>query len=273
MKKLWYVTGVSASITVTALRRSRLGSLLGRRWTLPLAAALLACAGCAGEAASGGAGPGASATPAAAETPGARDANLAGARCKGGPGAPCACRQKNGDVAEKQPPDADHKRFEIRLAALGGGATLDSPTLGHFAAGADETCYYIDVLPGTTQEVTFTARAASKGAGIAPVLDLAEYGPKGPWWYDILSVRCDGGPGGRCNRDAAEAWGAEAKTRKRGRIDPCGSTVISHLRWDTSGGLGERDLGTFRDFTVTFTMEVKRFPTQFHPGATECVPK
>ncbi|HVV48504.1 MAG TPA: hypothetical protein VHO06_02505 [Polyangia bacterium] len=242
-----------------------------RLWTRHLAAALLACAGCAGASGSGGAG--AAGTPAAVETPGARDANLAGARCKGGPGAPCACRHQGRDDAEAQPPDADHKRFELRLGATGGGAMLDSPTLGHFSAGADESCYYIDVLPGTTQEVTFTARAASNDGGIAPELQLAEYGPKGPWWYDILQVRCDGGPGGRCNREAAEAWGAEAKTRKRGRVDPCGSTVISHLRWDTSGGKGERDLGTFRDFTVTFSMEVKRFPTQFAPGATECVPK
>ena len=35
----------------------------------------------------------------------------------------------------------------------GGGATLDSPTLGHFAAGPDETCFPIDVLPGTTSAV------------------------------------------------------------------------------------------------------------------------
>jgi hypothetical protein len=232
---------------------------------------LLACPACAGSSASGGAAtePGG---PAAIEAPAAHNANLAGARCKGGPGAPCACRQKNGDVAERQPPDADHKRFEIRLGAVGGGATLDSPTLGHFAAGADETCYYIDVLPATTQQVTFTARAATREGGIAPELDLAEYGPKGPWWYDILSVRCSGSEG-RCNRDAADAWSAEAKTRARGRIEPCGSTVISHLHWDTSGGVGDRELGVFRDFTVDFTMDVKRYATEFHPGATECVPK
>src|SRR5579863_4472715 len=266
MKEIWYVSGVSASTTVTSSFR--------RRWTPPLAGALLvcACAGCAGSSAAGGAAPGEPGTPAAVEVPGARDAHLAGARCTGGPDAPCACRQKNGDVVEKKPPDADHKRFEIRLGAIGGGATLDSPTLGHFAADSDETCYYIDVLPGTTQEVTFTARAATKEGGVSPRFDLAEYGPKGPWWYDILSVRCSG-PGDRCNRDAADAWSVEAKTRKRGRIDPCGSTVISHLRWDTSGGTGDRELGVFRDFIVDFTMEVKRFETQFHPGATECVPK
>lgn len=267
MKEIWYVSDVSASTTVSLPRR--------RRWTPNLAAALLAgaCVGCAGSSAAGGAAAGEPGTPAAVEAPGARDAHLAGARCTGGPAAPCACRQKNGDVAETRPPDADHKRFEIRLSAAGGGATLDSSTLGHFAAGGDETCYYIDVLPGTTQEVNFTARAATKEGGVAPQLDLAEYGPKGPWWYDILSVRCNGGSGARCNRDAADAWSAEAKTRKRGRIEPCGSTVISHLRWDTSGGTGDRELGLFRDFKVDFTMEVKRFSTEFHPGATECVPK
>lgn len=224
----------------------------------------VASAGCAESPAAAPAGP------AAPVVPGARDANLAGARCTGGH---CACRQRNGDVDESKPPDADHKRFEIRLGALGGSATLDSPTLGHFAAGSDETCFYIDVLPGTVNQMTFTAHADTKEGGVAPELQLAEYGPKGPWWYDVLRVACAGGPGGRCNRDAAEAWGAEAKGVKRGRIDPCGSAVVSHLRWDTTGGTGERELGLFRDFTVQFTIEVKKFATQFHPGATECVPK
>jgi hypothetical protein len=245
------------------------------RLTLQAAAALLFTAaaqalGCSGAAPSGVANGRAVIAPPA--TPGAHDANLAGARCRPGSGEPCTCRQRPGDVAETAPPDADHKRFEIRLGAEGGSATFDSPTLGGLAAGSDETCFYIDVLPGTTSQVTFTARASTREGGIAPMLDLAEYGPKGPWWYDLLSVRCDG-PGHRCNRDAADAWSAEAKTRKRGRIDPCGSTVISHLVWDTSGGTGDRELGVFRDFIVRFTMEVKRFATQFPPGATECVPK
>ena len=104
------------------------------------------------------------------------------------------------------------------------------------------------------------------------MLDIAEYGPKGPWWYDVLQVRCASGSM-NCNRDAADAWSKEARTRKRGRIDPCGSAVISHLEWDSSGGTGARELGLFRDFTVKFTMEVKRFPTQFPPRSTECVPK
>jgi hypothetical protein len=248
---------------------------LPARLTPHLAAALLWLAAGFGAACSGTAPSGAAASAvviAPPATPGARDANLAGARCTPGGAAPCTCRARPGDVAEKKPPDADHKRFEIRLRAAGGSATLESPTLGRFAGGEDETCFYVDVLPGTTSDVVFTARASTAEGGVEPVLDMAEYGPKGPWWYDVLSVRCDG-PGHRCNRDAADAWSAEAKTRKRGRIDPCGSTVISHLVWDTSGGTGDRELGVFRDFSVRFTMDVKRFATEFAPGATECVPK
>ncbi len=85
-------------------------------------------------------------------------------------------------------------------------------------------------------------------------------------------MRCDG-PGGKCTRDAADAWAVALKSRKRGRLDPCGSTVVTHLGWDTSGGAALREAGLFRDFTVKFGMDVKKFATQFAPGSTECVPK
>jgi hypothetical protein len=239
---------------------------------LLLAAVGGACAGSSG-AASGASSSGApaavAAAPAMPETAGARDANLAGARCHG---AVCTCRSRVGDPAENPPPDDAHKRFEIRIGAGGGGATLKSPTLGDFASGKGDACFYVDVVPGTTHELSFDAREARKEEGVSPVLEIAEYGPKGPWWYDVLNVKC-GGADGRCNRDAADAWGAELKTRKRGRIDPCGSAVITNLRWDSSGGAGVRDLGQFADFQVTFSMEVKKFPTQFKPGSTECQPK
>jgi len=207
----------------------------------------------------------------AAHEPGVH-ANLAGARCHG---AVCECRSRAGLPDEKVPPDEGHKRFEFRLGAGGGPATLTSPTLGELetAPGADQACFYVDVVPGTTHELTFLAKERRPEEGVSPVLEIAEYGPKGPWWYDVLAVKCDGGPGGHCNREAADAWSAELRTRKRGRIDPCGSAVIKGLKWDTTGGTGVREAGLFADFKVTFTMEVKKFPTQFKPGSTECVPK
>jgi len=196
-------------------------------------------------------------------------ANLAGGRCHGGV---CTCRNTHGDAAESPPPDEGHKRFEVRLGAGDGSATLSSPTLGELASRGNEACYYIDVVPGTTHDVTFVAREGHPEGGVSPMLAIAEYGPKGPWWYDVINVHCAGADG-KCNRDAADEWGADIKKRRRGRIDPCGSSVVTHLLWDTSGGTGSRELGLYRDFTVKFTMEVKKFPTQFAPGSTECVPK
>jgi hypothetical protein len=49
--------------------------------------------------------------------------------------------------------------------------------------------------------------------------------------------------------------------------------VVHKLRWDSSGGQSDRDGGLFRELTVRFALEVKKFATQFAPGSTECVPK
>jgi hypothetical protein len=241
-------------------------------------ALLAGAAGCASAVAPGpaagslAAGPAAPARGTRPVTATATTALLAGSRCQGDR---CICRKGSGkaDNAESPPPDADHKRFEIRLGTEGGDVTLDAPAIGRFSTGGPaEACFYVDVLPGTKQPVTFTAHEGRPGDGLSPTLRIAEYGPKGPFWYDVVEVHCRGATG-RCTRDAAEEWGNEAKTRKRGRIDPCGSAVVTHLVWETSGGTGDRDSGLFSDLTVTFEMEIKRFPTQFAPGSTECVPK
>jgi hypothetical protein len=175
-------------------------------------------------------------------------------------------------TAEAPPPAEGSKRFEIRLGAEGGSASLQLPGVGGFDAGDKESCFTVDVPAGSTHDVVFFAKEGRHEGGMGPTLDITEYGPKGPYWYEILNVRCDG-PGGKCTRDAADAWAVELRTRKRGRLDPCGSTVITNLKWETSGGAATREAGLFRDLTVTFTMEVKKFATQFRPGSTECVPK
>ncbi|HET6282072.1 MAG TPA: hypothetical protein VFH73_13985 [Polyangia bacterium] len=235
-------------------------------------AGMLVLSGCAGPAASASASASASGNPASPATgPGgpSTTATLAGSRCDAGL---CACRNRIGSPAESPPPPEDHKRFEIRLGAEDGSASLDSATLGKFNAGAAESCFYVDVIPGTTHELTFFAKEATKEGGMGPMLGVAEYGPRGPYWYEIIDVRC-AGPGGKCTRDAADEWGTAIRRKKRGRIDPCGSAVITNLNWSTSGGTSQRDTGLYRDFTVKFTMEVKKFATQFAPGSTECVPK
>lgn len=197
-------------------------------------------------------------------------APLAGARCQGRHGS-CKCREP-GDDAESDPPPEGKKRIEIRLLADGGSATFDG--LGHFeSAGPQESCFYVDVPGGQTTDVAFHAIADRPAAGIAPRLRLAEYGPKGPYWYAIIDVECRGA-NNRCDRQGADAWAARnLKERKRGRLDPCGSAVVTKLAWDTAGGQADRDGGLFRDLDVHFALEVKKFATQFAPGSTECVPK
>ena len=165
------------------------------------------------------------------------------------------------------------KRFEIRISSKTGDASLDISGIGSIVASGDrETCAYVDVPAGRTHDAVISAREATRDGGVAPVVQIAEYGPSGPYWYETFAVSCQG-PDGRCSRDAAEEWGRAIRQRKRGRIDPCGSAVIKGLGWSTAGGQGERDGGFFRDFAVRFSFEVKKFATQFAPGSTECVPK
>lgn len=198
-------------------------------------------------------------------------ATLSGARCQG---PSCTCRTPGHDDAEDPKPAAGFKRFEIRIAANGGKASLafaDSGTL--VGAGDHDTCYYVDLPAGRAQDATFVARESNRGSGVGPRLHIAEYGPAGDHWYDIFSVSCRNGQD-RCDRQAVDAWAGHLKQqRKRGRLDPCGSSVIAGLRWQTHDSQSLRDGGLYRDLVVAFNMDVKKFATQFAPGSTECVPK
>ncbi len=195
---------------------------------------------------------------------------LSGSRCAGGA---CRCRTR-GDDRESPPPPLGQKRFEIRLDAPAGSVTLSSPTLGRFTQdGAGETCFYIDIPAGSSHQVAIEAREPGKGEGLVTKVRIAEYGPAGPYWYEVVDVVC-GMDESRCTRARAAEWGQSwLDRRKRGRLDPCGSAVITDLKWDTSGGLHARDGGFLRDLRVEFGLTVKAFETQFAPGSTECVPK
>jgi hypothetical protein len=197
-------------------------------------------------------------------------AELAGARCQDGR---CRCRGPR-DNAETVPPAPDKKRFEIRMSVAAGEVELTSPTLGRLHHdGVQEECFYVDLPAGTSHEFVIESREANKGQGLTPSVRIAEYGPTGPWWYDVLTVGCGAGER-RCDRDAAREWEVAWLTkRKRGRLDACGSTVVSALKWDTSGGQHMRDGGLLRDFHVQFVLQVKAFATQLAPGDPRCVPQ
>src|SRR6185369_9492432 len=161
MRKLWYVSTtppstaavpdlMSASDRISPSTLPAAAQPRRRRSSTPLLTALstgglLVLGGCAsstpGQGQSAQTGPSvnrAPESPAAAPMgpPGTSTATLVGSRCKGGV---CTCRhpQNVKDQKEAEPPDEDHKRFEIRLGAEGGPASLSSPTLGTFNAGGE----------------------------------------------------------------------------------------------------------------------------------------
>ena len=195
---------------------------------------------------------------------------LAGARCQGGQ---CRCRRP-GEDAETAPPAPDHKRFEIRMSVDTGEIVLTSPTLGRLThRGKEEECFYVDLPAGSKHEFLIESREAKKGEGMTPSVRIAEYGPKGHWWYDVLAVGC-GTSDHPCDRASAKDWEESWLTqRKRGRLDACGSTVVSALKWDTSGGQPMMDGGALRDFRVQFVLVVKDFATQLAPRDPRCVPQ
>ena len=104
---------------------------------------------------------------------------LAGARCASGS---CKCREPGRDDEETSPPGEGSKRFEIRLSAAGGTASLDLTNLGTVAtavAPEAEVCVYIDVPSGSTHDAVFNAKESTPGQGVAPRLSIAEYGAEG----------------------------------------------------------------------------------------------
>jgi hypothetical protein len=182
----------------------------------------------------------------------------------------CRCRGPR-DGAESPPPAAGQKRIEIRLSAANGEVSLDSPSAGHFEqAGPEEACFYVDLEVGLIHDFHMDSRETRERGGVTPHLHIAEYGPKGPYWYDLVDIAC--GEGARaCDLVLARDWGQSwVANRKRGRLDPCGSIVVTGLKWTTSGGEDAQKGGLLRDFESSFSLEVKKFATQFPPGAAEC---
>lgn len=192
---------------------------------------------------------------------------LAGKRCTG---ETCNCRTSS-DAAETQPPPLGLKRIEIRISAVGGKVTLDSPTVGHFEhSGAQEACFYVDLPVSRIHDFHLETHEAVLADGVAPRVHISEYGPAGPFWYDIVDVTCGLGER-RCDPELARAWGdGWLAQRKRGRLDACGSIVVIGLKWRTSGGQAAMNGGLLRDFLSDFSLEVKKFATEFPPGAAQC---
>jgi hypothetical protein len=147
---------------------------------------------------------------------------LAGKRCVDGA---CRCRTAH-DPGESPPPAAGKKRIEIRMSAVNGDIKLDSPSAGHFAqTGAEEACFYVDLDVNLSHDFHLDSMEVRADAGVTPHVRIAEYGPAGPYWYDLVDITCGLGSS-VCTLEAAKDWGESWRTtRKRGRLEACRERV------------------------------------------------
>jgi hypothetical protein len=182
----------------------------------------------------------------------------------------CRCRTSDDKAETPQPPES-MKRIEIRISANKGRVTLDSPNIGHFEQiGPEEACFYVDLKIGDSHDFHIESQEGEFGRGVTPKVHISEYGPSGPYWYDIIEISCGYGSHA-CDSSLAREWGRNwLEQRKRGRLDACGSMVVQGLKWGTTGGQAEQNGGMLRDFSADFSIEIKKFATQFPPGSIEC---
>jgi hypothetical protein len=175
---------------------------------------------------------------------------LAGPLCSGDR---CKCRSGADDAGE--PPEG-HKRYEVRLksaqqlwATIGGNRLYKN-------AEATEACYYVDLPTGDTP----VELRASDANGVSAEWSISEYGSKAKTWYDTFRFEC-GNPG-VCSFDEIDSRKAEYSTMKRGLHDPCGSTRLKAVTWDTGKA---PDNAHPSELLVRLTLDVYKFtPEKAH---------
>lgn len=188
--------------------------------------------------------------------PKATSGTLAGPLCDGHG---CKCKSPTDDPGV---PDAGKKRFEVRLGptphelwlTVPGGVLYKSPERA-------ETCFYIDLAPGDHPMQLH----AEQPEGVSVAMTVRELGTKTLSWYDSFQFAC--GSPGVCTLGELDDKKAElAQAVKRNLHDPCGSTKVKGLIWDT--GRTPDQLNATR-LVVRFTLDIYKFePTKVHGDST-----
>jgi hypothetical protein len=175
---------------------------------------------------------------------------LAGPLCQGDR---CKCRSGADDAGE---PAEGHKRYEIRLksaqqlwATVGGNRLYKNPE-------QTEACYYVDLASGDTP----VELRASDPNGVSAEWTISEYGSKAKTWYDTFRFEC-GNPG-VCSFEEIDSRKAEFSNMKRGLHDPCGSTRLKAVTWDTGKAPDNQHPS---ELLVRLTLDVYKFmPEKAH---------
>jgi hypothetical protein len=211
-------------------------------------ASLLAPAACGGDRKMIEIGP-----PPARATTGA----LAGPLCSG---EGCTCMTS---PAEAGVPEGGLKRFELRLGPTPHDlwATLPGRVL-YKSAERPEMCFYVDLAPGTYP----VELRASQDTGVSAAIAISELGTATRSAYQTFRFSC-GSPGGVCSFEELDGKKAEYKGVKGGTHDPCGSTRIKELIWDT-GRSPDRQVPS--ELAMRFVMHVYKFQPDKPSGDPSC---
>jgi len=184
----------------------------------------------------------------------ATEAVLAGPLCEGGH---CKCRSGAEDAGE---PAEGMKRFELRLkSAQELWVTVHGSRL-YKSAEAPEACFYLDLPSGDTP----VEMRASDPNGVSAEWTISEYGAKTKSWYDTFRFEC-GNPG-VCSFDEIDSHKAEYANMKRGLHDPCGSTKLKGLSWDTGKAPDNQHPS---ELLVRLTLDVYKFAPE-KPHGDDC---
>jgi hypothetical protein len=185
----------------------------------------------------------------------ATTASLAGPLCAAGA---CRCAEQPAEAGEPAP---GVKRFEVRLgpspwelwAALPGGVLFKSRERA-------DGCFYVDLAPG---KHAVTLRA-SHPSGVAAALAISELAPRANTAYETLRFSC-GGSGAVCSFEDLAAQ----RARFAGGVahDPCGSTKVRELSWDT--GRSPDQLAP-SELAVRLVLHVYRFTPDYPHGDPRC---
>jgi hypothetical protein len=102
------------------------------------------------------------------------------------------------------------------------------------------------------------------GPGVSAEWTISEYGAKTKSWYDTFRFEC-GNPG-VCSFDEIDSHKAEYANMKRGLHDPCGSTKLKGLSWDTGKAPDNQHPS---ELLVRLTLDVYKFAPE-KPHGDDC---
>ena len=198
-------------------------------------------------------------------------ATLAGPLCEG---TVCKCRE-SGDRAGT-PMDGAGKRYEIRIGPTSNAlwVTVDDMIL-YKDAELVTACFYVDLRPGEHPVRLHAQRSPGFDARLsisemrpasAPADDAdGEPAQRPEQWYDTFDFTC--GAPGHCDLEQLRDWQASLSRYRRQRHDPCGSTRIRSLAWQT-GEAPDRMHPT--QLQLDLVLDVYEFPPAHGPGDPAC---